>query len=106
MENILCIMEPRDLLDKYAVGQRLRGRVEIRAAFGVFVEVARGEGWLVDALVMFDRGPDPGPASRLRVGDTVEVIVTEVDHLCKKLKAVLAPPGPAEPGATPEPGRT
>ena len=40
----MSLMEPRDLLDKYAVGQRLRGRVEHRAAFGVFVEVAGGTG--------------------------------------------------------------
>ena len=94
----MSLMEPRDLLDKYAVGQRLRGRVEHRAAFGVFIEVARGNGWLVDALVRFDRGPDPGPAGSLQVGDEAEVIVTAVNYRVKRLDAVLAP---AEPGTAP-----
>lgn len=101
----MSLMVPRDLMDKYAVGQRHRGRVEFRAeGYGVFVEVARGAGWCVDALVRFDPGPDPGPAGRLRVGDVVEVIVTGIEHRRNGLVATLAPSDLAELGAAADGG--
>jgi hypothetical protein len=99
-------MVPHDLMDGYAVGQRLYGRVEFRAeGFGVFVEVARGHGWSVDAVIRFGPASDPGPAARLRVGDFVEVIVTGVRHQQHKLDAVLVTPEHAEPDAAPAPAR-
>jgi hypothetical protein len=83
-------MDPKNPLEGYAVGQRLRGQVMYRVDFGVVVEVGRVDGFPIDALVLFDSGADPGPAARLKVGDDAEVVVTELHHVTKKLRARLA----------------
>jgi ribosomal protein S1 len=83
-------MDPKNPLADYSVGQPLRGQVVFRAAFGVFIEVGRVQGFPIDALVMFERGPVPGPAGGLNVGDEVKVIVTEFRHVTKSLRAKLA----------------
>jgi ribosomal protein S1 len=86
----MSLMDPKNPLKGYAVGQRLRGRVAHCADFGVYVEVGQVDGFPIDAVVLFERGPDHGPAGLLKVGDVVDVIVTELVPRTRKLKAVLA----------------
>ncbi|MFF3724113.1 S1 RNA-binding domain-containing protein [Streptomyces erythrochromogenes] len=70
--------------DGTAVGQALEGRVTKLVPFGAFVEVARG----IEGLVhVRDLAPEPvrAPEEVVRVGDSLAVVVTEIDRERRRL---------------------
>ncbi|MER6911912.1 S1 RNA-binding domain-containing protein [Streptomyces sp. NPDC000594] len=92
--------------DRVAVGRTLRGRVTLRAAIGVFVEVGEGVEGLIPAPWTAGAGSSvpgtagtgpsapgapgampsvPDPAAALRPGDEVTVVVTEIDRERRRL---------------------
>ncbi|GAA3805901.1 S1 RNA-binding domain-containing protein [Streptomyces phyllanthi] len=66
--------------DGVAVGRTLRGQVTKLVPFGVFVEVADG----VEGLVHVSE-PVDAPEDVVRVGDQVQVVVTEIDRERRRL---------------------
>jgi ribosomal protein S1 len=70
-------------------GDRIQGTVVHVTAFGLFVEIRAPA--LMDALLSFDRTPCPEIARLFRVGDKVEVVVTEVNVDKETVRVELLP---------------
>jgi ribosomal protein S1 len=69
-------------------GQVIVGTVVNVAPFGLFVELVPGR---LDGLLWFDRTPYHEIARLLRVGQNVEVIVSDVDLLKEVVRLELLP---------------
>lgn len=76
------------VLEKYAVDQRIRGRVVKVENFGAFVEIEPGlEGLLPASEISWKRGVRP--ADIVKVGDLIEAVITELVPEKKKLTLSL-----------------
>lgn len=77
----------KHVLERYAVDQRVRGRVVKVEKFGAFVEVEPGlEGLLPASEISWKRGTKP--ADFLKVGDLIEAVITEL--IPEKRKLILS----------------
>ncbi|MBL8787725.1 MAG: S1 RNA-binding domain-containing protein [Deltaproteobacteria bacterium] len=72
-----------ELMSKIAVGQRLKGRVRSIQKFGVFVDLGGKDGLVHVSELSWNRVEDPHQVVKL--GDEVEVVVTEVNNETGKL---------------------
>jgi small subunit ribosomal protein S1 len=87
-----------EVVNKYAVGSKLRGKVVRTTDFGAFVSLEEG----IDGLIHISELSDTrvrAVTDRVRVGEEVEVRVLAVDPANKKVSLSMRPP-PREP--TPE----
>lgn len=89
----------KDAVEKYAVGNIVKGKVARMTDFGAFIELEPG----VDALLhvsQISRAHVDKPADVLKVGDEVEAKIVDFNEENKKIslsvKALLAPEEPAE----------
>lgn len=74
--------------ERYAVDQRVRGRVVKVENFGAFVEIEPGlEGLLPASEISWKRGVKPGDI--VQVGDLIEAIITDLDPEKRKLTLSL-----------------
>ena len=74
-----------DLLDKYAAGTKHQGIVRNLTHFGVFIELEEGIEGLLHVSDLSWTQKISHPSVVLKVGDTVEVVVLEIDKENKRL---------------------
>ncbi|MFF7391431.1 S1 RNA-binding domain-containing protein [Streptomyces scabiei] len=74
----------QEFADRVGVGRRLSGRVTKLVPFGVFVEVGAGIEGLVH-LSELTLEPVESPGGVVQVGDEINVVVTEVDRVRRRV---------------------
>lgn len=74
--------------ERYHVGQRLRGRIEKREGFGIFVSLEPGVTGLLPKSTL-ERSPDAQSLARLREGDTIAVTIQTIN--AEERKITLGP---------------
>lgn len=74
-----------DLLPKYAVGSKHKGTVRNLTAFGLFIELEEGIDGLVHVSDLSWTRKIKHPSEFIRVGESLEVIVLELDTENKRL---------------------
>ena len=90
-----------DVATKYAVGTKHTGKVVRLQPFGAFVELESGVDGLIHAADMFHTtGPNAGkriehPNEVVKVGDSIEVVVSSLDTGTHKIALHPAPTGEA-----------
>lgn len=90
-----------DVATKYAVGTRHTGKVVRLQPFGAFVELESGVDGLIHAADMFQTtGPNAGkrvehPNEIVKVGDSLDVVVSSLDTGTHKIALHPAPTGDA-----------
>jgi small subunit ribosomal protein S1 len=67
------------LLDQFPVGSRLKGTIRNLTDFGVFVAIAEGIDGLVHRGDLSWHEPSPDPRSAFKVGESIEVMVLDID---------------------------
>ena len=73
-----------DVDQKFETGQKVEGTVESRAQFGIFINLAPGiTGLLPKSKV--DRAPNKSDLEKLKTGDTVELVIENVDSQNRKI---------------------
>ena len=82
-----------DAASKYAVGTQITGRVTKVESFGAFIEVEEGvEGLLPVSEISWQRIKHPSDV--VREGDTVRLVVLNVDQVARKMSFSLKQAGP------------
>uniref|UniRef100_I2Q1Y8 Ribosomal protein S1 n=1 Tax=Desulfovibrio sp. U5L TaxID=596152 RepID=I2Q1Y8_9BACT len=76
--------------DTFAIGSTVEGIVENRQQYGLFINLAPGVTGLLPASKLRD-ALEPAPYEKVSSGDTVSVVVSEIDT--EKRKMTLAPVG-------------
>lgn len=71
--------------EKYAVGQRVTGKVVSLADYGAFVELDKGVEGLIHVSEMSWTRKVRNPASVLKPGDMVECVILKVDTAAKRI---------------------
>lgn len=77
-----------DVAERYHVGQSLRGRIEKREGFGIFVSLEPGVTGLLPRSHL-EKSPEAQAMAKLREGDTIPVVVHDINPAQRKI--TLAP---------------
>jgi small subunit ribosomal protein S1 len=92
-----------DAADRFPVGKVVRGIVEKKEAFGIFVQLFPGVTGLMPKSKI-RRSPNAGTVEHLKEGDSIAVTVEEIQADARKI--TLAPADEAEEGQWKEFGQS